>query len=182
MRPVSFITTNEGKFREVQTGMARRGIEVVQVDAEYPEVQADTLAKVARFGADVMSLEMTDFILEDSGFFMKAYGQFPGVYSKHVLRCIGLAGILRLAEGTDRKAHFETCLLYHDGEPHVFTGVAGGRIADRPRGHGGFGYDPIFIPDGHDLTFAEMSTEEKNAVSHRGRAVEAFADWLAGRE
>ena len=64
------------------------------------------------------------------------------------------------------------------GEEHLFEGVVEGRIIDREEGHEGFGYDPLFIPDGYDKTFAQMSTEEKNEVSHRARAVRKLAAYL----
>ena len=177
--PIKFVTTNEGKFREVQTFLTRYGIVVERIDAEYPEVQARTLEEVVRFGAEVLAGEgLKGFILEDSGFFIDAYGHFPGVFSKYVKETIGLDGILRLTEGTDRRAHFETCLLYHDGEPHVFRGVVEGTISMEERGTGGFGYDPIFVPEEDTRTFAEMPVDDKNGVSHRGRALEAFAEYI----
>ena len=75
---------------------------------------------------------------------------------------------------------FEEVIL--DGEEHLFEGVVEGRIIDREAGHEGFGYDPLFIPDGYAKTFAEMTTDEKNAVSHRARAVRKLAEFLRSIE
>ena len=88
--------------------------------------------------------------------------------------------LLKNLEGTtDRRARFRTVIaLILNGEEHLFEGIVEGRIIDAERGAEGFGYDPLFIPDGGDKTFAEMSAEEKNAVSHRGRAVRRLAAYL----
>ncbi|HID73985.1 MAG TPA: XTP/dITP diphosphatase [Thermoplasmata archaeon] len=177
---VRFVTSNEGKFREAGLYLEPYGVELEQVTVGYPEIQAETLEEVARYGADVLARRMDRFIIEDSGFFLDAQGGFPGVYSKFVHATIGLEGILRLV-GDDRRAHFESCILYHDGVPHIFRGDVRGHVAEEPRGTGGFGYDPIFVPEGHDRTFAEMEPEEKNALSHRGRALAALAAFLAER-
>ena len=72
--------------------------------------------------------------------------------------------------------------LLRSGEEHLFEGIVEGRIIECERGCEGFGYDPLFVPDGFDRTFAEMSADEKNAVSHRARAVRRLADYLHGLE
>ena len=85
-----------------------------------------------------------------------------------------------LAGVTDRRARF-TCvvvLIAPDGTEHVLEGHCPGRIAEAPSGTGGFGYDPLFVPDGYDCSFAELSAEEKNAISHRGRALAAVRELL----
>ena len=84
---------------------------------------------------------------------------------------------------TDRRARFRTVIaLILGGERHQFEGVVEGRIATEPRGDRGFGYDPLFIPDGYETSFAQMSAEAKNAISHRGRAVEKLAAFLKERQ
>ena len=83
---------------------------------------------------------------------------------------------------TDRRARFLTVIsLILDGEEHLFEGIGGGVLLTVPRGTNGFGYDPIFVPDGYAETFAEMSDEAKNAISHRGRAVAKLAAFLNSR-
>jgi len=178
---IPFITTNEGKFEEFRAFLAPLGIEVEMVSREYPEVQADSLGEVALYGASVLSNDLDEFILEDSGFFIDSLPGFPGVYSKHVHSSIGLDGVLKLV-GDDRRARFEACILYYDGEPHVFEGEVRGTVALERRGAGGFGYDPIFIPEGHERTFAEMTPVEKNALSHRGRALDAMTEFFRSRD
>ena len=88
--------------------------------------------------------------------------------------------LLRNLEGVaNRRARFRTVIsLLLDGEEHLFEGIVEGRIIDRETGHEGFGFDPLFIPDGYDRTFAQMTTGEKNEVSHRARAVRKLAAYL----
>ena len=86
-----------------------------------------------------------------------------------------------LSGQADRKARFRTVIaLIFGGKEYQFDGVVDGTITDTPHGGGGFGYDPVFVPDGYDVTFAEMDSEAKNAISHRGRAVEKLAAFLSG--
>ena len=88
--------------------------------------------------------------------------------------------LLKNLEGVEnRRARFRTVIsLILNGEEHLFEGRVEGRILDHETGHEGFGFDPLFVPDGCERSFAEMSAEEKNAVSHRGRAVRKLAAWL----
>src|SRR5688500_17901494 len=182
---ITFVTGNAGKARELREMLAPLGVEVVQDARGYPEVQADTLAEVAEAGARhlLASGLRPPFLLEDSGLFVAALRGFPGVYSRHALDTIGCAGLLRLladVERESRSAAFQAHLLYVDGAGrlHGFDGACPGRIADRAAGAGGFGFDPVFAPRGHDRTFAEMDGAEKSALSHRGQAVRAFLAFL----
>lgn len=179
------MTGNAGKARELQGQLAPRGIEVVQDPRGYPEVQADSLAAVAEAGARhlLASGLQPPFLLEDSGLFVAALRGFPGVYSRHALDTLGCAGLLKLladVEMETRAAAFRCHLLYVDpaGGLHGFEGTCPGRIAERAAGSGGFGFDPVFQPRGHDRTFAEMDAAEKAALGHRGQAVRAFLGFL----
>lgn len=183
-RTLTFVTGNAGKVAELSALAGPLGYTVVQDRRGYPEVQADTLEEVCLAGADhlVASGLKPPFLLEDSGLFVAALKGFPGVYSRHALDTIGVGGILRLLRDVEaelRGAAFRTHLLYvdADGRRHGFDGVVRGRITERAAGTAGFGFDPIFAadatgPDGP--TFAELSPEAKNTVSHRGQAVRAF--------
>jgi len=182
---ITFVTTNPGKFREVSAKLAPLGVRLRRRDRAYPEVQADRLEDVVRAAAHVVSREVRgEFLIDDSGLFVEALGGFPGVYSSYAYRTIGPAGVLTLMRGRrERAARFETVfLLGRYGRPaRVFRGVCEGAIARAPRGRGGFGFDPIFVPRGFRRTFGEMSLGEKNAISHRGRAAEALARHLRRR-
>ena len=165
--------------------MGALGLEIERLDASYPELQADTLEEtivpglewlVSRYGRPVM--------IDDSGFFVDALNGFPGVYSSYVFKTIGCEGILRLMEGTpDRSARFECCVGFMSPgqEPFTAKGIASGTVSHEMRGSGGFGYDPIFINEGHAKTYAELTVDEKNKVSHRGKAIEAFVNELTRR-
>ena len=148
------------------------------------EIQADTLQEVVMSCLQQLKAKgLRDFVIDDSGLFVHALKGFPGVYSSYALRTIGLDGILRLLDGVgDRSAHFECCVgASIGGEEFTVTGRCDGTIAQRPSGTGGFGFDPIFVPSGYDRSFAEISIEEKNGISHRGKAVQAFSDELRRR-
>ncbi len=150
---------------------------MVHLDRSYPEIQTDRLEKVLKYAATGLDDEVKgDYLIDDSGLFIEALGSFPGVYSAFVQKKLGNRGILKLMAGEKyRAAFFETVFLLRQGDEHeVFHGQCRGTIAEAERGKGGFGYDPIFIPEGDTRTFAEMTVVEKNKISHRGRAVEAL--------
>jgi len=171
-----FITSNKGKYEEAKLIFEERGFELEWIEDEYPEIQADDLKEIVRFSAKYCAEKYQRSVLvEDSGLFIRALNGFPGPYSSYVFRTIGNEGILKLMEGVeDRSAYFKACVGFcSPGEgPEVFCGYVEGRIAEEIRGSGGFGYDPIFLYE--ERTFAEMTTEEKNRVSHRRRAFENF--------
>ncbi len=185
---ITFVTGNPGKVEEMRAVLDPLGIAVIQDSRGYPEIQHDELRGVAEAGAGYLlatGLE-APFILEDAGLFISALGGFPGVYSSYAFKTIGNQGILRLLQDVEkevRTATFRANLLYIDehGHPHHFEGSVKGTIADKAAGKGGFGYDPIFIPDGNSRTFGELSADEKNEISHRGQAARAFAEWVANQ-
>jgi XTP/dITP diphosphohydrolase len=121
--------------------------------------------------------------VEDAGLFVDALKGFPGPYAAYVYKTISNPGLLKLMENVkDRKATFRSVMAYYDGqsEPVCFEGEASGRIAyDEIWGNlkTGFGFDPIFQPEGSKKTFAEMTIEEKNGFSHRANAIRKFAEW-----
>lgn len=187
------ITSNEGKFREIKQMISPLNYEVRKETISYPEIQADTLREVVEYGMEWILKNRKEewmdhpdngFLIDDSGLFIDALNGFPGVYSKFVFFTIGNHGILKLLEGESlRKAEFRTALMFHfQGKNHYFEGKCTGRISKEIRGTGGFGYDPIFIPDGEDKTFGEMERVEKNRFSHRGEAMERFVEFLLEME
>jgi XTP/dITP diphosphohydrolase len=173
---VTVVTSNPHKYREIRAILAEHGIDSRWVPRELPEPQADTLRAVVREKLASIHDIPGVALVEDSGLFIPALEGFPGVYSAYALRTIGLDGILRLLRGRSREACFRTLAAVRWGAREwVVSGEVDGRIAGRPRGRGGFGYDPVFIPAGERRTFAEMSPSEKDAFSHRGRAIRAVA-------
>ncbi|RLF29293.1 MAG: non-canonical purine NTP pyrophosphatase, RdgB/HAM1 family [Thermoplasmata archaeon] len=173
-----FATSNHGKFREATELLARYGIELEMEPVKGIEIQSGDLERIAVVSA-LTSGAREPFFVEDAGLFIDHLGGFPGPYSSYALSTIGCEGILRLMEGvTDRRARFVSVVVLVDGGIRVFRGVAEGRIATEMRGEGGFGFDPIFIPEGVDRTFAEMGVGEKNEFSHRARALREMARHL----
>ena len=119
--------------------------------------------------------------VEDSGLFVPALNGFPGAYSAWVLRKLGNEGILRLLEGKNREAEFRCAIAFTEGkEVRLFTGEVKGRVSESIRGNGGFGYDPVFIPEGEEKTFAEEPSL-KDPLSHRSRALQKFGEFLSGK-
>ncbi len=174
-----FITSNEGKFREVREMASKYGLEIEWLRMEYIEPQGNSLEEIARLSAEMLAEKVDgEFVIEDSGLFVEALKGFPGPYSSYVFKTIGNEGILKLMEGVeDRRAYFMAVVAYWDGKTvRTFTGRVDGEISREIRGTQGFGYDPIFLYG--DRTFAEMSTEEKNRFSHRRRAFEEFFKWF----
>lgn len=129
-----------------------------------------------------------DCFADDTGLMVDALGGAPGIYSAryagpgHDSRA-NMALLLANLEGeTHRSARFVTCIcLIKDGEEHIFEGRVEGEILTAPQGDAGFGYDPVFRPDESDRSFALMSADEKNTISHRGRATAALLDYLLNR-
>lgn len=130
-------------------------------------------------------------LADDSGLCVDALGGAPGVESAYYAGPAGdpaanlrkLVDVMRVVPESQRSAHFQ-CVLFliagREGE-HVFEGVSAGRLLHEPRGGAGFGYDPLFVPEGHTKSFAELGEAVKNGISHRARAWAAFAAWLRAR-
>jgi XTP/dITP diphosphohydrolase len=168
-----FVTSNPGKFREVAELLRPRGFRVVRLGRPLPEPQADSLEEVVRAKLAAVSGLPGIVLVEDSGLFLPALGGFPGVYSAYAYRTLGLTRIARLLNGGSRAAVFRAVLgVRAGGRSWICRGEVRGRLAERPRGSGGFGYDPLFVPKGHRKTFAEMGTEAKSSLSHRRRALD----------
>ena len=179
MTDVTFVSTNSGKVREVRELLAARGIRTRWRRRVLPEPQAETLEEVVLSKLSAVR-DLPGYVLvEDSGLFIPSLGGFPGVYSAHFLKLWKFGPTLELLRHRDRRAFFRTVAGLGKGNRRwTFVGEVHGRIADRPRGTQGFGYDPIFIPDGGRRTFGEISPAEKNAQSHRARAVLQVAEHL----
>jgi XTP/dITP diphosphohydrolase len=151
---------------------------------EIDEIQADTLQEVVDHCLDQAdSQDLGDIVLDDSGLFVEALGGFPGVYSAYVYKTIGCQGLLRLLDGNPtRIARFDSCIGASIGGEHIIvTGTVLGRIGTEMVGTAGFGFDPVFIPEGRSVTFAQMEMTEKNSISHRGRAIRLLLAELEAR-
>ncbi len=178
---IKVITSNEGKMREYSQALGELGIEVFHGKVPYDEIQADTLEEVVERGMEELREKEGSFIIDDSGLFIDRFYGFPGVYSSYALKTLGNEGVLRLMAGEERRsARFECCIgcKIPGREPFMISGECRGAITKEARGERGFGFDPIFSADG-ERTFAELDLEEKNSLSHRGRAIAMLAERLA---
>ena len=179
---LTFVSTNPGKFREVAALLAPFGVRARWSRSALPELQSDRLETVARAKLAAVPGRVRRVLVEDSGLFLGAFPGFPGVYSAPVHALLGPGPLLELVDGRDRSAAFRTvAALRWDGEVRLFHGEVRGRLARRPRGANGFGFDPIFIPGGERRTFAEMRAEEKDAISHRAQAIRRAGRWIRRR-
>lgn len=182
------VTSNPGKAREFEEIFASYGLRFRVEPIRTPEIQAMNLRLIAEQSAlYAYDILREPVMVEDAGLFINALKGFPGPFSSYAYRTIGIRGILKLMEGVgDRSARFISVIAFYSpivGEVKTFTGVVEGRISEEPRGSGGFGFDPIFIPlEGDGRTFAELSVEEKNRLSHRARAARRFAEWVSTLE
>lgn len=180
MRSITFVSTNENKYQEVRSILSSHGVFVDFAQVSLVEVQSDSLEEIAREKAKSAFAKIgRPVIIEDDGLFIDALGGFPGQYSSHAFKTIGNAGILKLLAGSkDRSAHFMSLIAFYDGSNlSTSEGKVEGSISDTIAG-GGWGYDPIFIPAGAGLTFADLK-EKKNKYSHRRKALDSFAVWYA---
>ena len=190
MMKIIFATNNAHKLDEVRqvvgdkfslVSLRECGI-VEDIPENEPTLEGNALAKAryiyARTGADCFA--------DDTGLEVDALGGEPGVRSAryatdgHDDEANKRLLLERLQGVENRAAQFRTAVaLIMGGKEYLFEGIVRGHIATEQHGEGGFGYDPLFVPEGYDRTFAQMSAEEKNAISHRGRAVRELAKFLA---
>jgi XTP/dITP diphosphohydrolase len=182
---VFYLSKNRHKFDEAKALLGER-VRLVFRRTAFIEPQTLSIKEAALFKARQAAERFGfPFLVEDSGLFIRTLNGFPGALSSLVYMTIGIEGLLRLMRGVSaREAYFEACVVYGEcGKPvRAFTGRVEGIISEKARGNRGFGFDPIFIPKSSRLTFAEMSLEQKNAHSHRARALRRFLDWLGERE
>jgi XTP/dITP diphosphohydrolase len=181
-------TRNQHKVRELGVLLAPHEVLPLPAEVELPpetgETFADNALKKARVAARATGLPA---IADDSGIEARALGGVPGVRSaryagEHASDEENLGKLLReVPEDGDRGVSYVCALAYVNGdEERLFEGRCEGTLATEPRGSGGFGYDPAFLPADRDdnRTMAELSVEEKDAISHRGRAARGFLTWL----
>lgn len=189
---IIFATHNEHKTREARAILGDewqlKNLREVGCMEEIPET-SDTLQGNALQKAQyVVEHYHTHCFADDTGLEIEALDGRPGVYSaryagEHCTYQDNVDKVLAEMKGkTNRKACFKTVVaLILDGETHLFEGRVDGIIIEEPRGSAGFGYDPVFQPDGYDQTFAEMGDELKNSISHRARAMQKLMDFLKNR-
>lgn len=192
---IIFASHNNGKINEIKEMLAPLGITVLSGnDLNLPDVEetGNTFEENAYIKALAAAREQNiPCIADDSGLCVDAIGGRPGVYTARYAPerdyNRGMDKLLdEIAEtrSTNRSAHFSCVIVlaYPNGDYKSFEGRVDGSIASKKSGHAGFGYDPIFIPTGFNRSFAEFDSEEKNKISHRGRALQKFVEFLMKQE
>ena len=189
MKTICFATQNENKVYEIQQ-LLTHDFKLVtlreigctgELDEEQDTLEGNSLQK-ARF---IWETYRVSCFADDTGLEVEALGGAPGVDSAHYAGAqrnssnnIALL-LANLGENSNRRAQFRTVItLIINGEVHQFEGVVKGEIIAAPRGQKGFGYDPVFVPEGYSQTFAEMDLSEKNKISHRARAIQKLVAFL----
>lgn len=190
MKKIVFATNNSHKLDELRK-LTEGKIEILSLNDidcrdDIPET-ADTLEGNAVIKARwVKDRYGYDCFADDTGLEVSSLGGEPGVFSaryageNHDSQANMKLLLENLKDKEDRQARFRTVIALIEGEAeHLFEGIVEGEIIKEPKGNSGFGYDPIFVPAGYDKTFAEMSADEKNSISHRGRAVAKLIEYFS---
>jgi len=169
----ALVTGNPGKLAEARR-ITCREIEGFEVD--LPEIQSLDYREILRAKGDEAWQRLgRPLVVEEAGLGLAALGGFPGPLVKWMLEAVGAAGIARTAMALgDPRATARCLLLYRDAERSVVVEGTTEGVLVPPRGAGGFGWDPVFLPAGSERTFGELTGPEKDAVSHRGRAWRAL--------
>lgn len=196
MKTLVFASNNAHKLEEIRAILGNKfdvkSLKDIGCNVDIPETGTTFRENALQKARYVKEHFGFDCFADDSGLQVEALGGEPGVYSARYAVKNGrqvTAGnkddanmdvlLEKLAGEENRKACFRTCIaLIYEGETHFFDGVVEGHIITEKRGDGGFGYDPLFVPDGYEKTFAEMGNEVKNNISHRSKAVEKLAEFL----
>lgn len=194
---VVIASRNEGKIKEIKDVLSKYGMEAVSRDEfGIPKFEVEETGETLEENSIIKAKAIFELInkaviADDSGLEVDALKGRPGVYSaryagEHCSMQDNRDKMLRELKGVpigNRTARFVSVitLILSDGERLIARGECKGRIASEERGDAGFGYDPIFIPDGFDISFAEMSQEQKNSISHRGMALKRLEELIGER-
>ena len=188
-----FATNNAHKLREVSQVVGDKFTLVTPrecgIDEDIPEEQPTLEGNALQKARYIYARTGLDCFADDTGLEVDALGGEPGVRSARYATDghddeANKRLLLERMQGVEaRGAQFRTAIaLIIGGKEYLFEGIVRGNITTEEQGEGGFGYDPLFVAEGHSLSFAEISAEEKNAISHRGRAVRKLAEFLQGLE
>src|SRR5919106_6676025 len=180
MKSLHFASNNYNKYVEIQSVLKKYSIDVYFSRTIVTEIQSNFLIEIAREKSRSAFEQISmPIIVEDDGLFIDELNGFPGQYSSYAFETIGYDGVLKLLiNSKTRTAYFRSVFAFYDGEiSQSFVGEIKGKIAHRALGKG-WGYDPVFIPDGSELTFGQLHQENRKAdFSHRAQALGKFADW-----
>lgn len=183
MSRLILVTGNANKAKEIHRILSRSGVvsELVQRDVDLPELQGEP-EEIAKEKCRIAVAQVkAPVIVEDTSLCFNALGGLPGPYVKWFLQKTGHDGLVRILSAYDDKSAYAQCIFAFSPspgvEPVVMVGRCHGRIVSA-RGPNTFGWDPVFQPDGSELTFAEMDKETKNSISHRAKALEKLVEYF----
>ncbi len=173
---LNFVSNNINKYEEVKRILGAYNIDIRFRSLRLVEIQEDEIELIAKYKTDqAFDIIKDEVIVEDDGLFINVLNGFPGVYSSYIYKSIGNDGILKLMNGLDdRSTRFISIIGYSNGLTRLFKGIVNGTISYNKRGNG-WGFDPIFIPQGYELTYGEITN--KDEVSHRAIALRKFVRW-----
>lgn len=180
---MDFASSNINKYNEINNLVSARkdSIKIAFKKMELKEIQSDSLLEVAEDKVlQAFKINQKEIFVEDDGLFIEALNDFPGVYSSYINKTIGNTGILDLlGNKANRKASFKSIIAFYDGHKiKSFTGEIKGKILfDLTKG--GWGFDPIFVPENSELSFGQMDLITKNKISHRKVALDKFLKWYS---
>lgn len=188
-----FATNNSHKLREIRDLLGNSfkllSLKDLKIDEDIPENEPSLEGNAMQKARHIYNILKTNVFADDTGLETEILNGLPGVYSArfagenknfddNIDKLLGLMG-----NSKNRKARFRTVIaLILDDREYLFEGICEGAIITERRGREGFGYDPVFVPSGSNLTFAEMSLDVKNKISHRARAFEKLKEFLSGYE
>jgi len=189
MKEIIFVSNNQHKVKEVQQAIGDsftiKSLSDIEFHEEIPETQDNLKGNALQKAETIYSKYHIDCFADDTGLEIDALDGRPGVFSARYAgeQCNSEDNIQKvlaeLRDTTNRNARFRTiiCLILNE-EKYFFEGVAEGKIIDELKGKEGFGYDPIFVPNGYEKSFAEIDLNLKNNISHRGKAVRKLSTFL----
>lgn len=186
---IVFATNNEHKLREIKSilgpNLSLLSLSNLNITDDIPENEPDLAGNALHKARYVHNMLNMNAFADDTGLEIEALGGLPGVHSARFAgedknSDANIDKVLAMMGDTpERKARFRTVIaLILDGKEYLFEGIVNGTIIKEKRGREGFGYDPVFVPEGKELTFAQMPLSEKNLISHRARAVEKLKNFL----
>jgi XTP/dITP diphosphohydrolase len=180
-RTLWFVTQNPHKYQEARRTLDPFGIKIRLLASPKTEIQSTNLEEIAKFAAEEAAKKHDrTVVVEDSGLFVRALNGFPGPFSSYVHETLGVEGLLRLmSRKTHREANFQASLALASPKDssRQFSGKVYGTITHKSAGTGGFGFDPVFIPNGARKTFAQGGSQFKDQYSHRAIAFRKLALW-----
>jgi non-canonical purine NTP pyrophosphatase (RdgB/HAM1 family) len=178
MQPLYFVTGNDQKVKEAQMIL---GFPIEIYKHELIEIQSLDVEKIVRSKAqEAYNIIKKPLFVDDVGLYIEAWNNFPGPLIKHILSAGGTSLLIKMMQGeSNRSVLSRGAIAYHDGkEIQVFIGETRGCIASEEKGERVVGWEPIFVPEGYNQTYAEMPLELKNSISHRKKALEKFREYL----